>query len=37
MICNRFVSAKLPHRAAADHPVAVKSPPLMIANESLRV
>jgi len=37
MICNRFVSAKLPHWAAADHLVAVKSLPLMIANEPLRV
>jgi hypothetical protein len=37
MICNRFVAAKLPHWAAADHVVAVKSLPLMIANESLPV
>jgi len=37
MICNRVMSAKLPHRAAADHLVAVKSLPLMIANEPLRV
>jgi hypothetical protein len=37
MICNRFGSAKLPHRVAADHLVAVKSLPLMIANEPLRV
>jgi hypothetical protein len=32
-----LVPTKLPDRAVADHPVAVKSLPLMIANEPLRV
>jgi len=37
MICNRFVSAKLTHRAVADHLVAVKSLPLMIAKQMWQV